>query len=92
MVREEVRRKDEIAKKRQELLASRADMSSVDKALDALRRIAVTYYEDSGRKRTFTKRPELSDFYRPSTEMRNYQNLAMGVFGLASGLVVGLII
>ena len=71
----EVRKKDEIARKRQELLTSRADMSSVDKALDALRKITLKYTEDSGRKRTFTRRPQLRDFYRPSTEMRNYQNL-----------------
>ena len=88
----EVRKKDEIAKKRQELLAFCADMSSVDKALDALRKIIVIYHEDSRRKRTFMRRPELCDFYRPGTEMRNYQNLAMGVFGVASELVVGFLV
>ena len=89
---EEVRKKDEIARKRQELLSANADLSTVDKALDALRKITVIYTENSGRKRTFTRRPELRDFYKPSTEIRNYQNLAMGVVSVGSGLILGLLI
>ena len=89
---EEVRKKDEIGRKRQELLTSRADTSSVDKALDALRKITVIYTKNSRKKRTFTRRPEFRDFYRPSTEMRNYQNLAMGVVGVGSGMILGLLI
>ena len=67
-------------------------MSSVDKTLDAPKKITVIYTENNGRKRTFTTRPELHDFYKPSTEMRNYQNLAMGVVGVGSGLILGLLI
>ena len=89
--KEEVRKKDDIAKKRQELLSANADLSIVDKALDALRTITLTYHKDNGRKRTFTKRPELSDFYKPSTEMKKYQSLAMGVFGAGSGMILGLL-
>ena len=36
--KEEVCKKDEIARKRQELLASRADLSTVNKALDMLQK------------------------------------------------------
>ena len=88
---EEIKKKDEIAKKRQELLSANADLSTVDKALEALRKITVIFTENSGRKRTFTRRPELRDFYKPSTEMRNYQNFAMGVVGVCSGLILGLL-
>ena len=55
---EEIRKKDEIAKKRQELVSANADLSTVDKALDAIRTITLTYHEENGRKRTFTRRPE----------------------------------
>ena len=87
----EVHRKDEIARKRQELLASRADLSTVNKALDALRKMNVVY-DDGQKKRTFSQKPELKDFYKPSSEMKHYQNLAMGIVGIGSGLVLGLII
>ena len=60
---EEIRKKDEIARKRQELFVSREDMSSVDKALDSLRKISITFHEDNGRKKKFTRKPELSDFF-----------------------------
>ena len=88
---EEVHRKDEIAQKRQELLASRADLSTVNKALDALRRMNVVC-NNGNTKRTFTQKPELKDFYRPSTKMKHNQNIAMGIVGVGSGLVLGLII
>ena len=89
---EEIRKKDEIARKRQELLASLEDMSSVNKALDSLRKISITLHEDNGTKRKFTRRPELSDFYQPSTEMIHYQNFTMGVVRLASGLAIGFLV
>ena len=89
---EEIRKKDGIAKKRQEFLSANADLSTVDKALDAIKRINLTYHKNNGRKRTFTRRPELCDFYKPSTEMKTYQNLAMDVFGIGSGIILGLLI
>ena len=89
---EEIRKKDEIAKKKKELLSANADLSTVDKALDALRRITVSYTDDNRRKRTFTKRPKLCDFYKPSAEIRKYQNLAMGIAGVGSGLILGLLV
>ena len=88
----EMRKKDEIAKKRQELLFANADLSTVNKALDAIKRITLSYTENNGRKRTFTKRPDLSDFYKPSTKMKNYQSLAMEIFGVGSGMVLSLLI
>ena len=88
----EVHKKGELARKRQELLAPRADLSTVNKALDALRKMNVVYTGIDGTKRTFTKRPELGDFYKPSSEMKHYQNIAMGIVGVSSGLILGLIL
>ena len=64
----------------------------MDKALDAIKRITLTYNENNRRKRTFTRTPELRDFYKPSTEMKNYQNLAMGIVSIGSGMILGLLI
>lgn len=78
----EVLKKDEIAQKRRELMDSRVDMKSVNSALDALRKIR---FEN----RTFTRRPELRDFYSPSKEMSHYQHFVVGATGLAFGLLIG---
>ena len=40
----------------------------------------------------FTQKPELKDFYRPSDKMKHFQNLTMGIVGVGSGLLMGLII
>ena len=88
---EEVRKKDEMARKRQQLLASKADLSTVNRALDALRKMKVLY-DDGQTKRTFHKKPELKNFYHPSDKMKHYQNLTMGITSLGSGLLLGLLI
>ena len=49
-------------------------------------------YDDGTTKRTFHKKPELSDFYKPSEKMKHYQNLTMGITGLGSGMLLGLLI
>ena len=86
-----MKKKDEIAKKRQELLVTRADMSAVNKALDLLRRINMVY-DDGEKKRTFSRKPELSDFYTPSSKMKKYQFITMGIMGIVSKLVLAMII
>ena len=88
---EEVRQKDALARKRQELLASKANLSTVNKALDLLKKMNVLY-DDGTRKRTFHKKPELKDFYHPSDKMKHNQNLTMGITGLGSGMLLGLLI
>ena len=87
---EEVRKKDEMARKRQEPLASRADLSTVNKALDALRKINVVY--DGNTKKTFTKKLELKYLYKPSDKMKHHQNLTMGIVGVGSRMLLGLLI
>lgn len=78
----EVLKNDEISRKRQELIALRADMRTVDKALDELRKMTI-------HNRTFTRLPQLNDYYRPSEEMDHYKHLVVGSAGLASGLLLG---
>lgn len=71
----EIAKKDDIAQKRREILDSKADMRVVNSALDQLM--------------TFTKRLELKDFYKPSTEMSHYQHFVVRAAGLTSGLLIG---
>ena len=59
--KEEVHRKDEMARKRQELLASRADLSTVNKALDASRKMNAKY-NDGQTKRTIYPKTRTKGF------------------------------
>ena len=61
---------------------ARADMKTVNKVLDELRKITI-------HNRKFTRLPQLRHYYTPSEEMEHYKHFAIGAFGLGSGLVPG---
>ena len=69
---EETRRKDEIAQKRQELIEAHQDMNVVNKALSGFENSI------SFKNRNFTRKPELKDFYRPSSEFKHYEKFVVG--------------
>ena len=52
-------------------------------ALDALRKIRTVEYEG----RRFAREPRVGDFYKPSNEMRDYQQLVVGAIGVGSGVL-----
>ena len=83
----EVRRKDEINRKRQELMLSHQDMNMVNKALSGLRNISISF-----KNQEFTRKPELHDFYRPSSEFKHYEKFVVGSVGLVGGVVGGVLI
>ena len=89
---EEVAKKDEIAKKRAELQRSKADLSTVNKALDLLRNMDVVYHDTENKKYTFKKEPQLKDFYTPSDKFKKYQKITMGAVGLGSGMLLGFLL
>ena len=89
---EEVEKKNRMAQKRAELLQSKADLSTVNKALDLLKNMDVVYHDDENRKYTFKREPQLRDFYTPSDKMKKYENITTGVVGLGSGMLLGLIL
>ena len=80
----EVRKKDEMNRKRQELLQSHQDMNAVNKALSGLRNISISF-----KNKEFTRKPELHDFYTPSSEYKHYEKFVVGSVGLVGGLVGG---
>ena len=85
---EEVRKKDRIAQKRVELQTAKADLSTVNHALDLLKNMDVVYHDTSGKKYTFKKEPQLRDFYTPSDKFKKYQNITMGAVGLGTGALL----
>ena len=74
----QVNKKNEMELLRQQLSDVKADINKTNKALDNLRKIT---YEN----RTFEREPHISDFYKPSEEMRDYQHAAVGLAGLIGG-------
>ena len=86
---EEVRKKDRIAQKRAELQTAKADLSTVNHALDLLKNMDVVYKDTSGNTHSFNREPRLSDFYSPSDKMKKYQNYTMGAVGLGTGALLG---
>ena len=81
---EEVRRKDEINRRRQELIETHQDMKAVKKALSGLRDISISF-----KNREFSRKPELKDFYRPSSEFKHYEKFVVGTAGAVGGAVSG---
>ena len=89
---EEVRKKDRIEQKRVELQTAKADLNTVNHALDLLRNMDVVYKDTSGNKYTFNREPQLKDFYTPSDKFKKYQNLTMGAVGLGTGALLGFLL
>ena len=74
----QVEKKNEMELLRQQLSDANADINKTNKALDNLRKIT---YEN----RAFTREPDISDFYEPSDEMKEYRFAAIGLTGLIGG-------
>ena len=90
---EEVRKKDRIEQKRAELQIAKADLNTVNHALDLLKNMNVVYRDEkTNTKYTFNREPQLKDFYTPSDKMKKYQNITMGVVGLGTGALLGFLL
>ena len=78
----EVRKHDRIQELRQKLCDANADLNAADKALDELRKIQSTA------KLLEYRQPQLSDFCKPSDEMKEYQHLTTGIIGASAGYLL----
>ena len=79
----ETREKDRIQRLREELRDANDDIERTNKALDSLRKVqSVTY---GGR--TFDREPDIGDFYKPSSKMKEYREMATVGMGVGTGLV-----
>ena len=89
---QEVEKKDRMAQKRAELQTAKADLSTINHALDLLKNMDVVYKDTSGNTHTFKREPRLSDFYSPSDKMQKYEKITMGAVGLGSGMLLGFLL
>ena len=76
----QVENKNKIDLLRQQSSHANADINKTNKALDDLQKIT---YED----KTFEREPvpHISDIYKPSDEMEEYQHVVVGLAGLIGG-------
>ena len=77
----QVEKKNEIQELCQELSDANADINSTNKALESLRKVQKITHEG----KTFTREPEIRDYYKPSNEMEEYKHVAVGLTGLGAG-------
>jgi hypothetical protein len=55
-------------------------MEKTNRALDSLRMA----HEEL----TLDKEPTIHDYYKPSSEMKEYQQITIGILGLGSGFII----
>ena len=72
----EVERKNRIAQLRQEVQDANDDFAETNRAFKTLEQAT-----------NVDREPTIHNFYQPSDEMRKYQDMTMGIAGLASGIV-----
>ena len=84
----EVREHDKIQELQRRLDEANEDMIATNKALDALRRIRTVEYKG----RRFAREPRVGDFYKPSNEMQDYQELVVGAIGVGSGVLLSRVV
>ena len=81
----EVARKNDIEVKRHQLADANADINVTNKALSSLSKALeyqITKLELEGK-----PEPNLSDYYKPSKEMEEYQAITIAIVGVGSGFV-----
>ncbi|CAB4011731.1 Hypothetical predicted protein [Paramuricea clavata] len=76
----QVEEKNRIAVLRQELADAKSDMETTNRALDSLQK--------AQEELTLDKEPTIHDYYKPSSEMEEYQQITIGILGLGSGFVI----
>ncbi|CAB3982834.1 Hypothetical predicted protein [Paramuricea clavata] len=76
----QVEKKNRIAILRQELADAKSDMEVTNRALDSLRKAQEELILD--------KEPTIHDYYKPSSEMEEYQQITIGILGLGSGFII----
>ncbi|CAB4026188.1 Hypothetical predicted protein, partial [Paramuricea clavata] len=72
----QVEKKNRIAILRQELADAKSDMEVTNHALDSLRK--------AQEELTLDKEPTIHDYYKPSSEMEEYQQITIGILGVGT--------
>ena len=74
-----MKRKEEMELLRQQLSDANADINQTNKSLENLAKVENEYKKEE------KNEPILRNYYTPSKEMKEYQNIAIFAGGLASG-------
>ena len=89
---EQVKRKEEIEKLRQQLSDANADINRTNTALKTLVRVNSLEKERDKLSREYSEsagnEPKLEDYYKPSDEMKEYQNVAFFLVGISGGYLI----
>ena len=80
----EVKQRDRIQQLRQELSDANEDLERTNKALENLRLVQAIQYNG----KRFNREPQLSDFYQPSKEMKEYQCIIIRSIGIGAGYLI----
>ena len=86
---EQVKRKEEIEKLRQQLSDANADINRTNMSLKNLPEMNNRVKSLEQEYNTIAKNePKLEDYYKPSDEMKEYQTVAFSIVGLGTGYIV----
>ena len=93
---EQVKRKEEIERLRQQLSDANADINRTNTALKTLAEAQQREQALNNRVKSLEKEyseasenePKLEDYYKPSDEMKEYQNVAFFLVGISGGYIV----
>ena len=75
----ELKRRNDEARRRAEILDANNDIEETNRALEDLRNFR-RLMDDSASRR----KPKLEDYYQPSDEMKTYAMMTMGLIGIGS--------
>ena len=75
----QMERKQEIQRLRQQLSDANADINETNKSLRNLKKVENEYQEEE------EKEPKLENYYTPSKEMKEYQNVVFLLVGISGG-------
>ena len=81
----QMERKEYLEKLRQELSDANADINETNKSLRNLKKVENEYQEEE-------KEPKLENYYTPSKEMKEYENIVFFITGISGGYLVNKLI
>ena len=85
---EQVKRKEEIEKLRQQLSDANADINKTNMSLKNLAEINNNFKNLQNEYYAAENEPKLEDYYKPSDEMKEYKILSFSIIGIGTGYVV----
>ena len=78
----QMERKEYLEKLRQQLSDANADINETNKSLINFKKVENEYQEEE------KKEPKLENYYTPSKEMKEYQNVVFFIIGISGGYLV----